>query len=101
VTFRRDLIGARLASWHALQERLGNVQLTDEHDEFLWNLTENRKFSVDSMYKALLHLEAPIHKNKHIWKMKIPLWIKVFAWYLSRGVILKNDNLVRAIGKEV
>jgi hypothetical protein len=94
VTFRRDLIGARLASWHALQERLANVQLTDEHDEFHWNLTENGKFSVDSMYKALLYSEAPIYKNKHIWKMKIPLRIKVFAWYLRRGVILIKDNLV-------
>jgi hypothetical protein len=47
------------------------------------------------MYKALLHSEAPIHKNKHIWKMKIPLRIKVFAWYLRRGVILTKDNLVR------
>jgi hypothetical protein len=95
VTFRQDLIGARLASWHALQERLANVQLTDEHDEFRWNLTENRKFSVDSMYKVLLHSEEPIHKNKHTWKMKIPLQIKVFAWYLCRGVILTKDNLVR------
>jgi hypothetical protein len=95
VTFRRDLIGERLASWHALQERLANVQLIDEHDEFHWNLTENGKFSVDSMYKAILHSEAPIYKNKHIWKMKISLRIKVFAWYLRRGVILTKDNLVR------
>ena len=34
VTFRRDLIGARLASWHALQERLTDIQLLDRHDEF-------------------------------------------------------------------
>jgi hypothetical protein len=95
VTFRQDLIGERLASWHALQEQLANVQLTDKHDEFRWNLIENRIFLVDSMYKVLLHSEAPIHKNKYTWKMKIPLRIKVFAWYLRRGVILTKDNLVR------
>ena len=66
VTFRRDRIGARLASWHALRERLAAIQLTDEHDEFQWNLTENGKFSVDSMYKALVHSELPINKKKHI-----------------------------------
>ena len=49
VAFRRDLIGARLASWHALQERLADIQLTDEHDEFRWSLTENSKVSVGSM----------------------------------------------------
>ena len=95
VTFRRDLIGARLASWHALQERLAYIQLIDEHDEFRWNLTENGKFSVDSMYKALIHSQIPVNKNKHIWKMKIPLKIKIFAWYLRRGVVLTKDNLVR------
>ena len=46
VTFRRDLIGARLASWHALQERLADIQLIDGHDEFRWNLTENGKFQL-------------------------------------------------------
>ena len=67
VTFRRDLIGARLASWHALQERLAVIQLIDGHDEFRWNLHENSQFSVDSMYKTLLHSEMPIDKkNKHI-----------------------------------
>jgi len=40
VAFRRDLIG-----------------------EFRWNLTENGKFSVDSMYKALVHSEVPINTN--------------------------------------
>jgi hypothetical protein len=72
VAFRRDLIG-----------------------EFRWNLTENGKFSVDSMYKALVHSEVPVNKYKHIWKMKIPLKIKNFAWYLHRGVILTKDNLVK------
>ena len=34
VSFRRDVLGARLASWHALQERLANIQRVDGHDEF-------------------------------------------------------------------
>uniref|UniRef100_A0ACD5UXU2 Uncharacterized protein n=1 Tax=Avena sativa TaxID=4498 RepID=A0ACD5UXU2_AVESA len=79
VAFRRDLIGARLASWHALQVRLADIQLTDEHDEFRWNLTENDKFSVESMYKALVHSKVPVNENKRIWKTKIPLKIKIFA----------------------
>jgi hypothetical protein len=33
--------------------------------------------------------------------MKIPLKIKVFAWYLRRGVILTKDNLANATGMEV
>ena len=96
VSFRRDVLGARLASWQALQERLANIQLVDGHDEFRWNLHENGKFSVDSMYKALLHSEIPTYENnKNIWKMKTPLKVKIFAWYLRRSVILTKDNLLK------
>jgi hypothetical protein len=95
VTFRRDLFGPRLASWNSLVARLSSVQLTQGPDEFRWNLCANGKFSVDSMYRALVHSDVPVDDNKKIWQMKIPLKIKVFTWYLRRGVILTKDNLVK------
>ena len=33
--------------------------------------------------------------NTLIWKLKLPLKIKVFMWYLYKGVILTKDNLAR------
>jgi hypothetical protein len=66
VSFTRDLIGPRLASWHALQARLALIQLTDERDEFRWNLNGKGIFSVDSMYKALIHSDLPTHKNRNL-----------------------------------
>jgi hypothetical protein len=30
-----------------------------------------------------------------IWKLKVPLKIKIFMWYLKRGVVLTKDNLIR------
>src|SRR4051812_17682988 len=95
VAFRRDLIGPRLTSWNGLLERLAVVQLSQGHDEFRWNLNRNEKFSVDSMYRALVQPEIPVDNNYKIWQMKIPLKIKVFAWYLRKGVILTKDNLVK------
>ena len=74
VSFRRDVLGARLDSWNALQERISDMQLVHGYDEFRLNLHENGKFSVDSMYKTLLHSEIPTYENnKNIWKMKVPL----------------------------
>ena len=29
------------------------------------------------------------------WKVKLPLKIKIFLWYLNKGVILTKDNLVK------
>jgi hypothetical protein len=54
MSFRRDLIGPRLASWNELLLRLASIQLVQGGDEFRWNLTKNGKFSVSSMYKALI-----------------------------------------------
>jgi hypothetical protein len=50
---------------------------------------------VDSMYKTLLLPVVPVDNNNKNWKMKILLKTKVFSWYLRRGVILTNDNLVK------
>jgi hypothetical protein len=33
--------------------------------------------------------------SQDIWQTKLPMKIKVFMWYLKRGVILTKDNLVR------
>ena len=92
VSFRQSLFVRRQAFWNALIQRLAVVQGSDE---FRWNLNGNGKFTVDSMYKALIHPNMPVGNNKKIWKMKIPLKNKVFAWYLRRGVILTKDNLAK------
>ena len=95
VTFRRDLIGPRLQSWNILLQRLSTVQLSHGYDVFRWNLHGNGQFSVDSMYRALIQSDVPVVNSKKIWKMKIPLKNKIFAWYLRRGVILTKDNLIK------
>jgi hypothetical protein len=95
VTFRRDLVGPRLTSWTELLQKLASVQLAPGTDEFKWSLTKNGLFTVGSMYKALIQPVIPVLDNKSIWKMKIPLKTKVFAWYLRRGVILTKDNLAK------
>jgi hypothetical protein len=41
--------------------------------------------------------DVPIDKisNDKLWKLKIPLRIKVFGWYLRKGVVLTKDNLAK------
>jgi hypothetical protein len=59
------------------------VQLSKVADDFIWNVHESGKFSLDFMYTALVHSDAPVDNNKKIWKMKVPLRIKVFGMYIS------------------
>jgi hypothetical protein len=70
------------------------VQLNDEKDVFVWGLTTSRVFTVKSMYLDLLDDDIKYLK-KYIWKMKVPLKIKVFMWFLHRKVILTKDNLIK------
>jgi hypothetical protein len=97
VAIRRDLSGQRLVAWNALLQRLANIQLQDGHDEFRWNLHETGKFSVASMYNALILPDVPIDKisSNKLWKLKISLRLKVFGWYLRKGVVLTKDNLAK------
>jgi len=53
-----------------------------------------RCFSSKITFLGLIHHNIP-NTNKKLWKLKIPLKIKIFLCYLKRGVILTKDNLAR------
>lgn len=51
-SWRRDLVGSKLVAWNNLLPRIANIQLSEEQDEFRWNLTPNGEFSMKSHYLA-------------------------------------------------
>jgi hypothetical protein len=94
ISFRRSLVDANLQSWHNLVLRIADIQLTDQTDIFRWSLNSSGQFSVSSMYQAMLDSDIIPH-NIFLWKLKIPLKVKVFLWLLFRKEILTKDNLVK------
>jgi hypothetical protein len=68
-------------------------ELTGEKDVFVWGLHSSGTFSVKSMYAALIN--NGVRVSQDLWQIKIPSRIKIFLWYLKRGVILTKDNLAR------
>ena len=80
--------------WNNLASRLASVRLNQETAGFKWNLNQTGVFSVKSHYLGLINQNVP-NLNKRLWKLKAPLKIKIFLWYLRRGVILTKDNLVK------
>ncbi|WVZ50897.1 hypothetical protein U9M48_002104, partial [Paspalum notatum var. saurae] len=96
LSWRRDLIGPKLEAWNNLFPRIANFTLSQEQDSFHWNLTQNGEFSVRSHYQALIRVDVP-NLNKKIWKIKAPLKVKIFLWYLRKGVILMKDNLAKPL----
>jgi hypothetical protein len=94
ISFRRSLVAENLHSWNQLVLRLAHIHLRERADIFRWSLKHDGKFTTSSMYQALLDSDIVPH-NSYLWKIKIPLKIKVFLWLLYREVILTKDNLVK------
>jgi hypothetical protein len=71
-----------------------NIQLSDEPDKFSWSLTSSRKFTVKSLYADYMNGHT-VFLKKYIWKLKVPLKIRIFMWFLHRKVLLTKDNLAK------
>jgi len=93
ISFRRNLGGRNIRDWHRIVASLQDVNLQGERDVFVWALHSSGTFSVKSMYAALINNRVRVSQD--LWQIKIPSRIKIFLWYLKRGVILTKDNLAR------
>jgi hypothetical protein len=94
VAFCRSLVGNNLMAWQQLIALITNTQLNDQRDIFIWSLHQHGKFTVCSMYRSLVRPQV-VPRNHPIWKIKIPLKIKIFMWYLINNLALTTDNLVK------
>lgn len=47
-----------------------------------------------SHYLTLVHCDV-LDINKGLWKIKAPLKVKIFLWYLCHRVVLTRDNLAK------
>nr|ABF96840.1 retrotransposon protein, putative, LINE subclass [Oryza sativa Japonica Group] len=86
--------GSYLKAWLEVVSKVISIKLTEQNGTFLWEIQKNGRFSVNSMYKAIMYREV-VPKKDMIWKLRIPLKIKIFLWYLKNGVILTKDNLAK------
>jgi hypothetical protein len=64
-------------------------------------LHEDGKFSVASMYNALILIDLPVLDNKKIWKIKIPLKNKNLHSIFVEGLFLLKIILLNEIGMGV
>ena len=90
IQFRRYFTGQNWESWKRLVGRLMRVNLSNEKEQCVWNLMDNGSFMVQFMYMDYMHGHTP-----YLWKLKVPLKIKVFMWLLQRKIILTKDNLAK------
>ena len=87
IEFRRALSEAKWTAWLHLVGRLFHINLNDENDKFVWKLTDSGSFSVKSMYTDFMNGHT-VYLKKYIWKLKVPLKIRIFMWFLQQ----KSDS---------
>jgi hypothetical protein len=92
ISFGRVLAGDKLDEWHKLVAKINHINLIVEREKFVWSLQKNGQFTVLSIYLHIIDQNTPF-SYKLIWKIKIPLKMKIF-FCLQRGVILTKDNLI-------
>jgi hypothetical protein len=94
MTFRRGLNDNKWIQWLHLCQRLITINLTTESDSFIWKLNDSGVFTVKSMYLDMMNGHT-IYLRKYLWKLKIPLKINFFMWFLNNKVLLTKDNLAK------
>jgi hypothetical protein len=94
ISFHRFLSQNNLRLWNDLVRRIMHVRLNDQKDVFTWNLHQNGLYTVRSLYLALIN-NGTTCINKELWRVKVPLKIKIFIWYMKKVVVLIKDNLAR------
>lgn len=94
VSFRRALVGENLLLWQCLVISIAHTRLNVNKDLFRWAASNTGRFTVRSMYLSIMNY-GHIVQDTTIWKMKMPLKIKIFMWYMKKGIVLTKDNLVK------
>jgi hypothetical protein len=63
-------------------------------NKFIWDLTSFAVFIVKYFYEEYMN-EDTRFLQKYLWKLKAPLKIRIFMWFLYRKALLTKDNIVK------
>ena len=95
--FRRELdVNDRIMRTNLLRE-IESSRLGEEPDRIIWALEPSGIFSVKSLYRKL-YQGIPQKHFSEIWKIAIPLKVRIFLWQLARKRLPANENIRKRKG---
>jgi hypothetical protein len=87
------LYGETLQQRQEVKRLVDDFQLVDEADGVKWKVGSSGKFRVKDLY---LQLRAEgSFPQKFLWKIKIPMKVRIFLWQVLKNSILTKDNLLK------
>jgi hypothetical protein len=97
VTFRRGLGTRERMDLNSILAGILGVHLSEGQDVISWLLEPSGKFSVKSLYRKLCQ-GTPRKHFSDIWKVAVPMKVRIFLWQLVRKCLPSNDNIRRRRG---
>jgi hypothetical protein len=95
VSFCRFLNDNNRVLWNDLVGRIMHIRLNDQNDVFSWNLHQHGQYMIRSLYLTLINNGMTNNMHKQLWRLKVPLKIKKFMWYIKKEVVLTKNNLAK------
>jgi hypothetical protein len=95
--FRRTLDLRNTATLGELLREIGTPSLNNSPIEFTWAFEPSGKFSMKSLYRKL-SIGDPRKHYVVIWKIYVPLKIRIFLWQLSLKRLPSSDNIKKRHG---
>jgi hypothetical protein len=69
------------------------IQLSEGKDRVKWKIGTSGQFRVKDLY---LQMRAEgSFPQKFMWKIKIPMKVRIFLWLMIKCSVLTKDNLLR------
>ena len=97
---RRRLGIEEVAEWNDLREALDLVEFSEEVDDVvIWALEPSGNFSAKSLYRFMKTSREVDIRMTNLWKMKLPLKIKIFLWMLWHDRVQTGEQLKIRKGK--
>ena len=84
----------QLIEFNTIMEAL---ELSPDNDSISWSASSDNLYSVKSCYALLNDGGLRSLYGLDIWKCKVPIKTKVFAWLVTHDKILSRENLAQSL----
>lgn len=93
IQFTRSFGREEIIQWEDLKNLLFNVEFRERSDSFHWCLHSSGLFSVKTLYIHVSFGGVTSWKLQRLWRIKIPLKIKIFLWQVFQDRVQTAKQL--------
>ena len=98
INFKRSFSRNDMENWELILDMIQFTFLSDQKDRVRWAFEKKGEFSVKSMYRWLAYGGVSDPTLKKIWRLKIPLKIRVFLWQVIHDRLPTREQILKRYG---